>query len=271
MNNSFISGKTITELYRYLQGNGGSYNDLRICFYNSGIESNENIASHSTRNKEHLFLIDTFNLYILESIDDAHKLIRFIKQVIVFPPTAEEKNLINSLRQDGWQIVGNKIIRVGHNVEALIDEMLQGVPVDSIQREWDRAKLSALSDPADALTAASSMIEATYKYILHNIGRAIPKTQDMRSLSKTVHPLLDLSPVQEADEDVRALLQGIITIVNSLGSIRTKSGDAHGASPTRGNPLARHAQLAINSAGAACIFLLETYDEKKIQAQNSSR
>ena len=186
MNHKLISGRTITELYRYLQTNGGSY-----------------------------------------------------------------------------------IVRVGHNVEALIEGMLQGYPVDTIQREWDRAKLSVLNDPADTLTTASSMIEATYKYLLHDMGESMPSKQDMRSLSKAVHHLLELSPDQESDEDFRSLLQGTITISQSLSSIRTKIGDAHGASPTRGNPKERHARLAINSAGAICVFLLETYNERKEESLKS--
>jgi hypothetical protein len=144
----------------------------------------------------------------------------------------------------------------------LIEEMLQGQPVDTIQREWDRARLSVLTDPADALTAASAMIEATYKYMLHDMGKPMPSKQDMRGLSKIVHPLLDLSPDQEANEDFRALLNGTITIAQSLSSIRTKIGDAHGASPKRGHPTERHARLAINSAGSICVFLLETYHER---------
>jgi hypothetical protein len=141
--------------------------------------------------------------------------------------------------------------------------MQHGRPIETIQREVDRAKLSIKNDPADALTAASSMIEATYKFILHDMGRPFPATQDMRGLSKAVHPMLEISPEQAANEDFRAIFQGTISIVHSISAIRTKIGDAHGAAPLRGEPLARHAQLAVNVAGAICIFLLETYEEKQ--------
>lgn len=261
MNENLISGKTITELYRYLQSNGGSYNDLRTCFGNSGIEPSKDVTYRSTRNKD-CFLDEYIQPLQLDKNEDSEKLIRFIEQVIPFPPTPKEQPLLHSLRQDGWQVSSNRIIRAGHSVDELLDDMFQGYPIDTIQREWDRAKASVLADPADALTAASSMIEATYKYLLHGLSEPLPDNQSIRGLSKAVYPLLELSPEQTTDEDFRALLQGTITIAQSLGAIRTKIGDAHGASPERGIPAERHARLAINSAGALCVFLLETHYER---------
>ena len=264
MRPKLVSGKTLTELYSYLQVNGGSYNDLRIRFQNSGIEPSENVTCTSTRNKD-MFLDEYIQPLRLEEIQDAEKLMRFIEQVVDFA-NPQSQLLLECLQQDGWQIAGNRIVLVEHSVDALIDSMLRGQPIDTVQREWERAKLSVVSDPADALTAASSMIEATYKFILHDMGHPFPSNQDMRGLSKTVHPLLHISPAEEADSDFRALFQGTISVAQSVSSLRTKIGDAHGASPTRGQPLARHARLAVNVAGAVCIFLLETYQEMNVQA-----
>jgi hypothetical protein len=258
-----VSGKTRTELYSYLRGSSLSYNDLRICFGNSGIEPHENVASTSTRNKDQ-FLDTYIEPLALSDIEDAGRLMKFIEQVVDFD-NPQSQSLLECLRQDGWQIVGNRIVLVDHSVDALLNSMLRGQPIETIQREWERASLSVVSDPADALTAASSMIEATYKFILHAMGHPLPSKQDMRGLSKTVHPLLRISPDQEADEHFRALFQGIISVAQSVSSLRTKIGDAHGASPARGQPVARHARLAVNVAGAICVFLLETYQEMNVQ------
>lgn len=141
--------------------------------------------------------------------------------------------------------------------------MMQGRPIETIQREWDRANSSINNDPADALTAASSMIEATFKFILYDIGLKFPPKQDMQGLSKEVYPLLNLSPEREVDAEFRTLFQSTISIVQSLGTIRTKIGDAHGASPSRTEPTEKHARLATNMAGALCLFLMETYIERK--------
>lgn len=261
MSQEYISGKTITEIYRYFQHHGGSYNDLRVQFSHAGIVPNDRLTSTSSRNKDK-FLDSYIKPLQLADKRDAQKLIAFIEQAVDFS-TTDSTPLIAALQADGWQRIGARIVQVGHAVEDLVAAMLHGRPIETIQREIDRARLSFTSDPADALTAASSMIEATYKYILHDMSQPFPTVQDMRSLSKVVHPLLNISPEQAANDDFRSMLQGTISIVQSIGSIRTRLGDAHGAAPLRGEPLERHARLAVSVAGALCLFLLETYEERK--------
>lgn len=262
MPHELISGKTITQLYMYLQHHGGSYNDLRVHFSHAGIVFNDQVTSTSTRNKDRF--LDSY-VQPLQRADrsDADRLITFIEQAVDFS-APDSAPLLAALQRDGWQRVGERIVQVGHTVEDLVAAMLHGRPVETIQREIDRARLSLSNDPADALTAASSMIEATYKYILHDMRQPFPAVQDMRGLSKVVHPLLKISPEQAASEDFRAMFQGAISIVQGIGSIRTKLGDAHGAAPLRGEPLERHARLAVSVAGALCLFLLETYNEMKL-------
>jgi hypothetical protein len=78
-----VSGKTLTELYSYLQRNGGSYNHLRICFQNSDIEPSKNVTSTSTRHKDQF--LDEYILPLrLEETEDVEKLMRFIEQVVDF-------------------------------------------------------------------------------------------------------------------------------------------------------------------------------------------
>jgi len=262
---SIISSKTLSELYRYLQTNGGSYNDLRNFFVNSGINPDENILSTSSRNKD-IFLDKYIRPLNLSDRIDTLRLIKFIELILTFPPLPESESLVECLRQDGWQIIGNRIVQAAHDVESILLSMTQGQPIETIQREWDRAILSINTDPADALTAASSMIEATFKFILHNTGTSFPTKQDIQGLSKAVYPLLKISPEKEVDEDFRTLFQSTISIIQSLGTIRTKIGDAHGASPSRAEPAEKHARLATNVAGALSLFLLETYVERKMQA-----
>lgn len=264
MTSSTISGRTISELYQYMQTYPGSYNALRNIFRNSGIEPDENIKTTSSRNKD-IFLDKYIQGLNLNENNDALRLIKFIEQIITFPPSIEASGLIECLRWDGWQIIGSHIVQSAHDTEAILLLMTQGHPIETIQREWERATLSINNDPADALTAASSMIEATFKFILHNANVAFPSKQDMQNLSKAVYPLLEISPEKETDSDFRTLLQSTVSIVQSLGAIRTKIGDAHGASPLRSEPTEKHARLATNMAGAISLFLLETYIERKKQ------
>lgn len=266
MNSSSLSKKTLAELYKYLQHlkkEGESYNDLRTHFQLSGIEPLENVIHNSTRN------IDRFlNEYLLplnlENYDDVRKIIRLVEQTVELNSDLDSLNLsaqelILSMHSDGWHIVGRKFVQVGHSVDDILQSMLKNHPAETIQTEWDRAKQSISTDPADAITAANALIEATYKFILYHSKIPLPKSQKLSTLSKIVHSRLQLSPEQAADEDFRAIFQSVITISQSVGSLRTKIGDAHGSSPRRGQPLSRHAQLAVNAAGTVCTFLISVY------------
>lgn len=265
MNNKLVSGRTLSDLYAYLQSNGGSYNELRVFFQNSDIHPDETVVSTSTRNKDRF--LDKYLVPLrLDKLEDAEKLMKFIEQVVDIS-NPESQRVIESLKRDGWQYAGSNIVLIEHSVDALISSMHEGHPIDTIQREWDRAKLSLVKDPADAITAASSMIEATYKFILYEKGDSTPQAKDLRNLSRVVYPLLDISPDLETDEDFRAIFQATLSIANSVGSLRTKVGDAHGASPTRAQPLVHHARLAVNLAGALSIFLLEIH--QTMESQNS--
>ncbi len=261
MKDKLISGRTLSDLYTYLQSNGGSYNDLKIFFRNCDIHPDETVISISTRGKDRF--LDKYVLPLrLDSLEDAEKLISFIEQVMdVSNP--ESQHVVESLKRDGWQFIGKNIVLFDHSVDALISSMNEGHPIDTIQREWDRAKLSLVKDPADAITAASSMIEATYKFMLYERNIIEPQAKDLRNLSRLIYPLLGISPDQETDEDFRTISQATISIANSVGSLRTKVGDAHGASPTRTQPLVHHARLAVNMAGALSIYLLEIYQMGK--------
>lgn len=106
---TIISRKTLSELYKYLQANGGSYNELKNSFKHSDIEPDETIASTSTRNKDK-FLDKYIQGLNLSQERDILKLIHFLELVIDFPPASESANLVDSLRQDGWQIIGNHIV-----------------------------------------------------------------------------------------------------------------------------------------------------------------
>lgn len=114
MGHEYISGRTLSELYKFLKDNGGSYNDLTIFFQNSGIQKDENAKTDATSNKYHF--LDTYIKSLnLDKFDDAQKLASFIEQVAIHPNESNSLNhvardLLASLQRDGWEI-GNGTIR----------------------------------------------------------------------------------------------------------------------------------------------------------------
>tara|TARA_R110000850_G_scaffold61676_3_gene140991 strand:+ start:1293 stop:1598 length:306 start_codon:yes stop_codon:yes gene_type:complete len=82
---------------------------------------------------------------------------------------------------------------------------------------------------------------------------------DLPKLYGQTSKLLNLAPSQHTQEVFKRILGGCHTVVDNLGELRNKIGDAHaqGRKPIR--PAPRHAALAVNLAGSMAMFLIETW------------
>ena len=72
---------------------------------------------------------------------------------------------------------------------------------------------------------------------------------------------LNLAPDQHTEEVFKRILGGVASIVNSLGTLRNRLGDAHGHGKGVIRPSQRHAELAVNLAGSVALFLVETVSQ----------
>ena len=87
----------------------------------------------------------------------------------------------------------------------------------------------------------------------------------MSELYKLTAKELNLAPEKHGEKLFKQILGGCSGIVNGLGSLRNKLGDAHGKGRKPVKPQARHAELAVNLAGAMALFLVSTYQANKKQ------
>ncbi|MBL6432334.1 MAG: abortive infection family protein, partial [Alphaproteobacteria bacterium] len=75
---------------------------------------------------------------------------------------------------------------------------------------------------------------------------------------------LNLAPNQHTEEPIKAILGGAMHLVNGIGTLRNRLSDSHGRGgklPVKPSP--RHANLAVNTAGAVATFLVETLRERQ--------
>jgi hypothetical protein len=56
----------------------------------------------------------------------------------------------------------------------------------------------------------------------------------------------------------KQILGGCSAVVEGLGALRNRLSDAHGTGKSAVKPAARHAELAVNLAGALAVYLLAT-------------
>lgn len=135
---------------------------------------------------------------------------------------------------------------------------------EEVSRSWRRMVNRVSTDPEGAITASRHLIETVLKHILDE--RLIPYDDErieLPELFKKVQTELLLAPEQHQEQVFKQILGGCSGIVNGLGTMRNKLGDAHGRSAHRVRPLPRHARLAVNLAGSMALFLTDTHFAKK--------
>lgn len=146
-----------------------------------------------------------------------------------------------------------------------VDNFLDQVDSGNIHICWQRALERKEHDPEGAITIARTMLESVCKHILHHKQINIDENNtDLSELYKLTAKELNLSPEQHSEKIFKQILGGCSGVVNGLGSLRNRHGDAHGSWPTAVGPKPRHAELAINLAGAMSVFLLQTFEATKI-------
>ena len=178
------------------------------------------------------------------------------------------------LRYDGLELqqVGDKVrlTQAGQST-AVIDTLATTAAVidfDTVNHDLERAMANVDTDPEDAVTAACSIVESVCRSILVELGLPMPAHKDIQGLYKAVRGPLGLDPARsdlpdDVGTDVRSILGGLNTTVQGIGSLRTHGGDAHGRERGRRRSIDRRiARLAIHSASATALFLIETWQHR---------
>ncbi len=130
---------------------------------------------------------------------------------------------------------------------------------EGVQTAWDKALKRRSSDPQGAITSAKTLLEEVCKHILEeNSNQNLEKWDLPRQYSET-SKLLNLAPSQHTEEVFKRILGGCQTVVENLGGLRNKIGDAHAQGRKPVKPAPRHAALAVNLAGSMAMFLIETW------------
>lgn len=171
-----------------------------------------------------------------------------------------------ALRQRGTKV---ELVDAQSNapVVSALTKALLPIDFDTVTRDLERALANADKDPEDAVTSACSVLESVCRSILVELSIPLPAKKDVQSLYKAVRDRLALDPgaafSAEIANDVRLTLSGVIQCVQGVGNLRTHGGDAHGRERGFGRHIdARIARLAIHTAAAAALFLIETWQLK---------
>jgi hypothetical protein len=142
-----------------------------------------------------------------------------------------------------------------------VSEALKRFDEQGVHVVWSRALDRRRPDPEGAITAARTLLETVCKHILDEQGVGYDDRKvELHQLYRLTATELNLSPSQHTEEVFKQILGGCSAIVNGLGTLRNRLGDAHG---TGKRPAPRHAELAVNLAGSLALFLVETWEAHK--------
>lgn len=147
--------------------------------------------------------------------------------------------------------------------DALVAEAVRAFNSDGIHEAWRDALNRRIDDPDGAITSARTLLESVCKHILDEAGVIYEDAFDLSNLYKLTAKTLHLAPSQQTEPILRQVTGGCSTIVHGIGAMRNALGDAHGKGKTTAKPETRHAELAVNLAGALAVFLIETWESAK--------
>lgn len=152
----------------------------------------------------------------------------------------------------------------GSPVDDSTAESLRRLSTDSVHAAWRRALERRGDDPEGAITLARSLLESVCKHVLDEMKETYPNDADIPKLYRLVAEQLQLAPGQHTEDAFKRILGGCTSVVEGLGTLRNRLGDAHGAGPRQVKPAARHAELAVNLAGTMATFIVATWEARKV-------
>ncbi|WDR07468.1 abortive infection family protein [Devosia rhodophyticola] len=143
-------------------------------------------------------------------------------------------------------------------------DILERFDADGVHAVWAKALARRNTDPEGAITVARTLLETVTKRILDETSVPYSDKDDLPKLYSSAAQALTLAPSQHTEEPIKAILGGAMNLVNGIGTLRNRLSDSHGrggALPVKPSP--RHASLAVNTAGAIAVFLVETYIDRQ--------
>lgn len=178
------------------------------------------------------------------------------------------------VRHDGYRLIivrrlsGSPVYEVqpaaiGSPADDAISQALADFDPDTVHARWTQALERRDTDPAGAITLARTLLEDVCKWIIVEAGETFGDKDDLPVLYRKLAKILNLAPDGHTEPIFKQILGSCQSVVESLGSLRNKIGDAHSPGPKKRKPAARHAQLAVNLSGTMATFLVSTWAAKK--------
>ena len=159
-----------------------------------------------------------------------------------------------------------RIAPLGSPADAGISATLAAFDPTQVHARWTAALERRASEPEGAITLARTLLEDVCKWVLDQGGETWLELDDLPSLYRKLAKKLKVAPDDHTEQVFKQILGSCQSVVELLGALRNKLGDAHSSGPKRARPQSRHAELAVNLAGAMATFLVATWEARQKEA-----
>lgn len=159
-------------------------------------------------------------------------------------------------------IQGGLITKSGSLPSKSLRALIHEKNIPAIDLEFERALKNVNTQPLEAVSAASNLLESICKVHIEDNNLDMPNKKDLKSLWKVVSKDLGFDPSKIQDDDLKKIISGMFSIVDGISALRTHGSSAHGQGTTMYTPAPRHARFAVNSAHSLAMFVLETTNNK---------
>ncbi|HDH1656436.1 Uncharacterised protein [Klebsiella pneumoniae] len=147
-----------------------------------------------------------------------------------------------------------------------LENVIKELEIPALDQEFIRALTHVDASPREAVSAASNILESICKVYISENNLAMPNKKDLKNLFDVVRKSLNIQRESIEDQDLLRIISGIISVVDGIASLRTHTSSAHGAGVRQYNLKPRHARLAIHSAHTIGLYILESWNEAKINS-----
>jgi len=127
---------------------------------------------------------------------------------------------------------------------------------DELKKASDRLK----NDPQGAITSARTLLETVCRFILDGLDQRYATDGDLPKMYSQVADALGLSAGKSTSDINKRFFGSVHTIIQAVGELRNRIGDAHGRSGAELHASQSQAELAVSLAEAMTKFPLVAFD-----------
>lgn len=131
---------------------------------------------------------------------------------------------------------------------------------EGIRREWEKAEFRLTHDDSGAITSARTMLECVCLHVLTVMNTPDTSKGDLPKLYSAVAVALGLGASNQLSTINKRMFGAVHTIIQAVGELRNKAGDAHGWSAGGVTESKAQADLAVYLAASVANFLLASLD-----------